>query len=230
MLLALFLGCRTSTDVPSDGVGSGTVTDGAVESAVSTANETTSSPEKIREFFARRGKKVLTFTGYSSSGYEDRDRMLEAARNVLADVDPETTIVNIGATPDGIGAVYELANSMGFETTGIVSVQAKKYDAAVSPYVNQVFFIQDETWGGFLEGTDRLSPTSQAMVESTDVFVSIGGGEVSRDELIAAKRLGKVVTFIPADMNHEKATEKAKKKGLPVPTGFRGAAHEVFGE
>jgi hypothetical protein len=66
------------------------------------------------------------------------------------------------------------------------------------------------------------------MVENSDVLIGIGGGEVSRDELMAAKRSGKAVRFFPADMNHQKARDKAKKKGLPEPTDFGGAAGEAF--
>ena len=79
-----------------------------------------------------------------------------------------------------------------------------------------------------MPGTEQLSPTSKAMVENSDVIVGIGGGEVARDELIAGKRLGKKVRFIPAEMNHQKARESARKKKLPDPTDFRGAANAVF--
>jgi hypothetical protein len=66
------------------------------------------------------------------------------------------------------------------------------------------------------------------MVENSDVIVAIGGGEVSRDELIAAKRMDKKVQFIPADMNHEVVREAARKRGQLAPTDFRGAAETVF--
>ena len=39
---------------------------------------------------------------------------------------------------------------------------------------------------------------------------------------------GKDVRFFPADMNHEKAIEKARAKGLPAPQSFAGAAGEAF--
>jgi hypothetical protein len=154
--------------------------------------------------------------------------MLEKAGLILDEFVASKTIVNIGATPEGIGAVYELAKRKGIKTTGIVSTQAKKFNAALSPCVDYVFYVEDDTWGGFLKGSDRLSPTSTAMVENSDVLIGIGGGEVGRDELLAAKRSGKEVRFIPADMNHQKAREKAQKKGLPAPTSFGGAAGEVF--
>lgn len=184
--------------------------------------------DDIKTFFDNLKKDVVTFVGYSGADYEDKAVMLEKAGYILDEFDPSVTIVNIGATPEGIGAVYELAKRRGFTTTGIVSTQAKKYDAELSPYVDYVFYVEDTTWGGFIEGGDRLSPTSAAMVENSDVLIGIGGGEVGRDELMAAKRSGKKVRFIPAEMNHQKAREKTQKKGLPAPTNFGGAAAEAF--
>lgn len=184
--------------------------------------------DDLRRTFAALGKTVLTFTGNSATGYEDEPAMLAAARRVLARFDPATTVVNIGATAEGIGAVYEIAKEMGFTTTGIVSTQARDHGVEISPHADRVFFVEDETWGGLLPGTERLSPTSEAMVAVSDRVVGIGGGEVSRDEMTAARRAGKPVEFIPAEMSHEAAVEKARKKGLPPPSDFRGAAHEVF--
>jgi hypothetical protein len=184
--------------------------------------------DDIRTFFKNQKKKVITFVGYSGAEYEDKMAMLEKAGRILDEFIVSKTIVNIGATPEGIGAVYELAKRKGFITTGIVSTQAKKYNVALSPCVDYVFYVHDDTWGGFLKGSDRLSPTSSAMVDNSDVLIGIGGGEVGRDELLAAKRSGKEVSFIPADMNHQKAREKAQKKALPAPTSFGGAAGEAF--
>lgn len=188
------------------------------------------TPSEIRSFFKEQRKSVLTLLGYSGAGYEDEAALVREATRILDQHDPRTTIVNIGATPDGIGRVYELARKRGFTTTGIVSTQARESKASISPCVDHVFFVTDATWGGLLEGSDRLSPTSQAMVDVSDRLVAIGGGEVARDELVAARRAGKNVTFIPADMNHRLAIEKAEKRGQAPPTDFRGAADAVFGE
>ena len=191
-------------------------------------NSKLASVEEVIAFFAAQNKTVLTFTGYSGAGYEDETAMLTIAADILDQHDPARTIVNIGATPDGIGAVYPLAREKGFATTGIVSTQAREYDAALSPCVQQVFYIEDDTWGGVLESTGQLSPTSSAMVAVSDIMIGIGGGEVTRDELLAAQAAGKTVRFFPADMNHQKALEKAQKKGLPAPTDFSGAASKAF--
>ena len=188
----------------------------------------TATSAEIRTFFQGTGKTVLTFVGYSGAGYEDPAAMLAAAGHILGKYDPKTTIVNIGATEEGIGAVYELAAHKGFVTTGIVSTQAKQTRAALASHCDHVFFVEDATWGGYLAGTEQLSPTSQAIIENSTTVVGIGGGEVARDELIAARRAGKRVQFVPADMNHQRALETAERKGLPPPTDFRGAAHPAF--
>lgn len=66
------------------------------------------------------------------------------------------------------------------------------------------------------------------MVAVSHVLVGIGGGDVARDELLAAQRMGKRVSFVPADMNHRLALDKAASKGLSAPTDFRGAAHAAL--
>jgi hypothetical protein len=182
----------------------------------------------IKTFIQQKKKAVLTFTGYSGSGYQDPGAMMEQASRLLDKLDPLTTLINIGATAEGIGAVYAIAKRKGFTTMGIVSTLARDEQVTLSTCVNYVFYVKDTTWGGRLPGSDRLSPTSNAIVENSTSFVAIGGGEVTRDEMLAARQTGKPVTFIPADMNHEIARQKAKKKGHVAPSDFRGSAHEAL--
>jgi hypothetical protein len=169
--------------------------------------------------------------GYSGAEYEDRPGMLTLARQILEEFDAQTTIVNIGATPQGIGAIYELANAKGFQTTGVVSTQAQTYKAAHSDCVEHVFYVEDATWGGFIDDSGLLSPTSEVMVEISDIMVGIGGGEVGRDELLATISRSRKICFFEAQMNHAIARKKAAKKGLTPPTDFEGAAaHALKGE
>jgi hypothetical protein len=186
--------------------------------------------EEIIHFFESTGKKILSFIGYSGSGYEDNNAMWQLAEQILDEFSPDSTIVNIGATSSGIGAIYEFAKKRNFTTTGVVSTLAKEYGVELSPYLDYAFYVADQTWGGYLEGGSQLSPTSKVMVEISDELIGIGGGEIGRDELTAAKRAGKEVRFFPADMNHKKSIQKAQRKGLPIPTEFRGAAGEIFKE
>lgn len=186
------------------------------------------SPAEVLAFFARQGARVVTLLGYSDAGYEDPRALLEHAERLLGAEEPQRTIVNIGGTAGGIGSVYEIAKRRGFTTTGIVSSQAHELGLAISPWVDFVFFVPDPLWGGRVPGSERLSDTSQVIVDVSDLIVAIGGGEIARDELEAAIRAGKAARFIAADMNHGIAQATAARKNLPVPTDFRGAAGARF--
>lgn len=185
-------------------------------------------PVEVAAFFAERGARVVSLLGYSDAGYEDPRALLEHAAHLLEAEDPQRTIINIGGTAGGIGSVYEIARRRGFTTTGIVSSQARELGLALSPWVDFVFFVPDPLWGGRVPGTQRLSDTSQTIVDVSDLLVAIGGGEVARDELEAAMRVGKPLRFIAADMNHGIALANAARKNLPAPTDFRGAAGARF--
>ena len=182
----------------------------------------------IKEFIQSKQMRVLTFAGYSGAQYEDPGAMMGHASRILAEQDPQKTLINIGATAEGIGAVYEIAKQKGFTTMGIVSTLARDERLPLSKCVDYVFYVKDTYWGGNVPGTTDLSPTSEAMVECSTSFVAIGGGETTRDEMLAARKAGKPVAFIPADMNHKIAREKAQKRGEPEPNDLRGVAHDAL--
>jgi hypothetical protein len=176
----------------------------------------------------RDDREIVTFIGYSGAGYEDEAAMIAAVREELSRHEPREVVVNAGATAEGIGAVYRIAKELGFATSGIVSSRALESESALSESLDRLAVVEDDTWGGFLPGTDQLSPTSRAMVEASDRFVAIGGGKVGRDELIVARQAGKPIRFVPADMNHEAARKAARKEGREAPTDFRGPVHEMM--
>jgi hypothetical protein len=186
--------------------------------------------EEVIAFFLRQRKTVLSFYGYSGMGYEDEKAMFEIARKVLSRYSTETTLVNIGVTSVGIGAIYPLAKSMGFTTTGIVTSLALDHPAGISDAVDYICFVKDNQWGGNLPNSDQLSPTSKAMAECSDILVGIGGGGISEAEMLAGKAQGKPVYFYPADMNHARAIQYAKRMGLPPPESFRGGNSNLFGK
>lgn len=183
------------------------------------------TPDAVVAAVRARGLQVLTFVGYSGAGYQDEPALHTLVARILDGENPAQVLVNAGGTAEGIGAVYALARARGFATLGIVSTLARDEGVALSPCVDQVVFVPDASWGGLDAATGRLSPTSQAMVQASDRLVAIGGGEVARDEALAARALGKPVVFHPADMQHAAAIDKARRKGQPAPTDFRGAAH-----
>ena len=61
----------------------------------------------------------------------------------------------------GIADVYQYASESGFTTTGIHPSVALHYPKRhyLSPFVDQVFFVSDETWGGWLDQAGQRSPT-----------------------------------------------------------------------
>lgn len=192
------------------------------------------SKEIVSNFFQVKGKKVLTFVGYSGSGYENETELINKANDVLSHYSPNETIINIGATYYGIGVVYREAKKLGFETTGIVSSLTNRNDngqRSFSRYCDTIFLVQDRTYGGFIDKNQEiLSPTSEIMVSSSDILVALGGGKISHDEFLMAKKRGKKVAFYPFDSNHSKYLKKSAKHGDPVPTDFSSPVAEAADE
>ena len=186
--------------------------------------------EEAVSFIRSRGKAVLTFYGYSGMGYEDEKGMLKIAQETLSHYLPGKTLITIGATEVGVGAVYPMAKSMGFETAGIVTTDALEYPEDISGSVDHVCFVKDSQYGGKLPNSDELSPTSKAMVDCSDILVAIGGNEISRDELLEGKKQGKPIHYFPAEMNRERAIRRAKYLRQAPPESFLGAVHELFGK
>jgi hypothetical protein len=182
----------------------------------------------IQEALRGQAKEVLTFSGFSGAGYDSPAAMRKQASAILERHNPATTWINGGATAEGIGAVYALAKRKGFTTLGIVSSLACEKGIALSPWVDHVFVVEDASWGGKLPGGATLAPTSQAMVDASTTYVAIGGGEIARDEFLAARQAGKSVVFLPAELDRRTARDKARQQGKPPPSDFRGPLHQAL--
>lgn len=178
---------------------------------------------RIRE----SGLTVVTFMGFSGAGYENLLAVEHAIAKVLDDLDPASTLICAGATAEGIGAVYPMAKKRGFKTIGVVSAIAEKEGVTFSQYVDTIYVIADDAWGG-VNADGKLSPTSSAMVGAADRIIAMGGGEIARDEIAAAMAMGKKVRYIEADMNHAAAIRKTKERRQPEPVDFRGPVHAYF--
>lgn len=176
--------------------------------------------EQAINIMKNRGKEIITFIGFSGAEYENPIQLEKILRTSLLKLNSKKSIVNIGGTSDGIGKLYEIAKELGFETSGIVSSKAKK--EYISAFCDNTYMIKDTTWGGFIRNTKVLSPTSKAMVQSSDKIIAVGGGAVGRDEFLSARELGIPTEYFAAEMNKLKAAAKAQKNGLEIPTDFRG--------
>lgn len=182
--------------------------------------EVTVSPRTAQETIAqiRRdwpGKKIFIFEGYSANGYQEPELMRRMGADILAKLDPKEWVICIGNTPEGIGELYQVAKAKGFSTIGIGS---SRFGSRASIYVDKVYLVQDTQSGGYIEGTNKLSATSEVIVNIADAATGIGGGKVTQIELGEMLKLGKSVQFFQAEMNHRMAEIQAQKKGKPTPT------------
>ncbi len=220
-----------ATDVPSDeellnlvvdreGTKERILTKGIYgEDSTQSATEPIFADEVIREVKAL-DKKVFTIFGYSALEYEDKDAVFAHIKTDLKKLNPDEWIINIGATEEGIGGAYQIAKELGFKTIGIVSTQALSYSGNFSPYVDMIYIVNDANWGGYLPGTDKLTEATKAFLGASDVIAAYGGGENTAVTLQEAKKLGIPLSYVPADMNHEKALKQSHGK----PVDFKGAA------
>lgn len=163
----------------------------------------------IKEIF-NRGKKVCLFMGYSDLGYQNESEMLSIVKEKLSELSPEEYLVCIGATAQGIGRAYATAKEMGFETIGIVSTLALSSAGSFSRYVDRIYIVNDDRWGGYIPGTNLATPTTRAFLETADIVHAIGGGNntVALLQIAVAQYSDLKVSFTPADMNHKKALQR----------------------
>lgn len=121
-----------------------------------------------------------------------------------------------------------IAKELGIETSGIHPSVSRSFAEThrVSPHCDHVFFVEDETWGGFTGGGEP-SPTLRLHLEVSDELVVIGGGKHAADELRAFAMFGKPARYFPAEMNYAFSRDWTRRAGLPVPDP-RGAALQVW--
>ncbi len=191
------------------------------------ATEPISADEVISQVKALK-KNVYTLFGFSKLGYENWNEVSLKIGEELAKLDPKTTLVNIGATEDGIGAAYKMAKEMGFETIGIVSTKALSYSGKFSDFVDRIYIVNDSLWGGYVPGTKKLAETTKAFLAVSDIISAFGGGENTAVTLKQALEMGIEVRFTNAEMNHEKAKTESVIKNKPLPENYIGEAEKYW--
>lgn len=186
------------------------------------------SPEEIKAKYAALGKRVHSLFGYSKLDYQNKEKVREQLLRELGSLDPKTTLINIGVTPEGMGFAYELAKSMGFETAGLVSTKFLERNGRYSDFVDHIFVVKDQYWGGYIPGTKTMTPTTKLFVEISDSMSAFGGGEITRDTLFEMSKTGRHAKYTPAEMNHEIARRSAREAGEPEPTDFSSPVEAIF--
>jgi hypothetical protein len=193
-----------------------------------------SDASSIRRFFEGLRAHVVCFSGYGELGYQQDGVVKEVAAGVLADWAPRDLIVLTGTLlrtggQDGIAAVYEFARERGIRTAGIHPSAAQRFweTHRVSPWCDDVFFVEDGSWGGYLEGGSQPSPTLRVHLSVADELVVIGGGKHAADELKAFVEHGRRVRYFAAQMHHLTTQEWARGAGAEI-RDLRGAAHGAW--
>ncbi|HET7639858.1 MAG TPA: hypothetical protein VFK47_14115 [Ktedonobacteraceae bacterium] len=176
------------------------------------------------------GKNVIALFGFSYLGYENPNEVMQQISHKLGTFDPETDIITIGATEEGIGAAYKVAKGLGFTTIGIVSASALTYSGRFSPMVDNIYIVNDQHWGGYVAGTDRLVGTTQAYLAVSREIHAFGGGENTAVTLAEAQKRGIVISYTQAEMNHaiaDAALQTGKLDKARV-NRYRGAAFDTW--
>jgi hypothetical protein len=194
----------------------------------------TVSHASVTDFFHRQGKRVIYFAGYSELGYQETGCVRRITRDVLSDLDASSVLVLCCSLlrvngQDGIAEVYHIAKELEFETVGIHPSVARCHGDThrVSPYCDHVFFVSDDTWGGYLAETDIPSRTLSLQLAVSDEMVIIGGGKHAADEMRAFFAAQKKVHYFPADMNLAVSRRWCAQIGVDL-IDQRGAAHHAW--
>lgn len=202
---------------------------------------------KLIQDISAKDSPVLMFDGYSGTGYAHAQLVkmhmkMQAVRFMKefgllpdgADRNAEPLYIVAGATRVGIGAVYEIADSLkaeGFNirTVGIVSEEANKYPDDLHPGLDYYVDVADPAgnWQVLME--DGNSYMIDVLKHSSHAKASfMGGGKVARSELEDLERFAAADpdaarhieieirrggVFAPDPVQVEKQIAKADAKG-----------------
>ncbi|HVX23885.1 MAG TPA: hypothetical protein VG992_00885 [Candidatus Saccharimonadales bacterium] len=181
------------------------------------------------------GPHLHSLFGYSGLEYQDFDRLQKTVAQDLQALDPEETVIAIGATPYGIGGLYPLVKDLGFKAVGIVASTAIARNEECSEVLgsDDLIVVKDNGWGGFRysqETRGLLSPTTRVFVGASDSLAAYGGGNITAVSMEEMLRREKYVSFKAFDMNHNLANLNAAQRGETEPIDYRGPAYAKAAE
>ncbi|PXX54018.1 hypothetical protein SAMN05660489_05848 [Pseudomonas sp. LAMO17WK12:I10] len=163
------------------------------------------------------GKHVMVFSGFSALEYKSPE-LLNSKLNQILDAAENKYGVNgllvvAGATTDGIGAVYKIAQERGIATLGIVSERADNGAASISPHCQEVVFVPDPK--GSWKVLDAAGASYMTHVARKDgVFHALGGGQVTLSELREAQELG-IPTFVMSEFEPDEQRLAVRRQTEP---------------
>ena len=191
-------------------------------------------PAEVKQLYADRYQHVLTFLGFGELGYSDIDRFTRIVELELDRVQRDASVVNTatlvtdGFEP-GMADVYAIAHRMNLRTAGLFPRIALNSPGrySLSAFVDDVYFVNDNTWGGYLPGTGIPSKMLTALTAVTDEVVVIGGGKHTAQEMREMVKMGKPIRYHALEMNIEVAGRWYAQQCQPVPDP-RGEAFQYW--
>ena len=170
-----------------------------------------------------KNKFIVVFGGFSGLGYEEKDKlkeqMKEDLQKYIAEHGKDNLAVICGATPEGVGIIYEVAKSLDLKTYGIVSSAALEYsDNPQSTFCDTVLFSkQPEGVWTVKNKQDQSLMVDIATQGKGGLLHYYNDGEVALDEIKEAKQRAIPVKinfdFKPNAANVAKRVEKDLKNG-----------------
>jgi hypothetical protein len=192
------------------------------------------SVEEVISVFRGRPERVVTFLGFGELGYQDESAFVAVVERELTRFGPRDVVVNTATLittgfARGVADVYEIARQRGFRTIGVYpSVSLESPDShRISAFVQDVYFVQDGTWGGYLESSEIPSPTLSALTSVTTEAIAIGGGKHTAQELREFVARGTPARYYALDMNRAISREWYRLQGEES-SDYRGQAYHFW--
>jgi hypothetical protein len=139
-----------------------------------------------------QNKKVISFAGFSASGYKDLAALVRHLTSILSIYQQEADnyIVNAGCSRQGIGVVYTLSRMVGIETMGLCVKRVES--SSYCEYLDHAVIFDEKDnrrYGG------PTTVCSQSLVNISDHCYFLGGGRSSMEELSMFRSSGKQYLF-----------------------------------
>ena len=179
---------------------------------------------QLQEIFRARYQHVLTFLGFGELGYENTTQFAAIVETELKTFHRRRCVVNTATLVTqgferGVADVYEIAHGMGLKTTGLfprIALETpERY--SLSAFVDDTYFVDDHTWGGYLGETTTPSNMLHALTAVTDEVIAIGGGKHTAQEIREMLKQGKPVRYHSLGMNQAVSVRWYGEQNQPVP-------------
>lgn len=185
-----------------------TVYDNSVREGIN--QHPTDESYKLKLEDSLRGKYAIAFVGHSGKGYQGDntlfcDDIRQRIENIMASHQPnnltaDEVIVISGGTPQGIGAVYEVASGMNIDTLGIVAIQGENYR---TPQCRTLITVQNNDPNDWVtkmpESGDEMLVAALRIAKDTGKggeLLAYNGGPQAYVEALSAAEEGHTVTLI----------------------------------